>query len=217
MNAVAILLKPPTLGKTRLSPYLSDMMREGLIYSMLKDVIAAASGARFVDEVILVTKDMGAIYEGRKLGASIYDEGDLRGINAAVDALALECGRRGHQQLLILPADIPLITAEDIEHIYGVTGLNHVMVVPSADGSGTNALYMSPPGIIFPSFGAGSYQKHLNNARQANVAFSTRVYERIALDVDLPEDLWNVAAKGIGTHTTQFIETYRLLKTLTRT
>ena len=63
------------------------------------------------------------------------------------------------------------------------------MIVPDRHGSGTNALLLSPPGVIEPSFGPGSFARHAARAHAAQTVVRVAEVRSLGLDVDTPDDL----------------------------
>src|SRR5215470_5739582 len=129
---------------------------------MLENTFAAAAGARNVDRVAVVTLYAPAIELARKYGMDLIAEAEQISEGASVDFGSREASKRGATSVLRLPIDLPLITTEDIETI-----LAHdlpspsVVIVPSRDYNGTNAI-LRRPADLFPShFGPGSLVKHL--------------------------------------------------------
>ena len=64
-----------------------------------------------------------------------------------------------------------------------------VVIVPDRHGAGTNALLLSPPDAIEPSFGPGSFARHAARAREAGVSTRVAALPSLGLDVDTPDDL----------------------------
>ena len=92
--------------------------------------------------------------------------------------------------MLILPADIPLVSPKDINKIValGSDKAFAVVLCPSQNG-GTNALFKKPPNLIRACFGPNSFRKHVQEAckKQVNVRFYYSV--GTATDIDSVEDL----------------------------
>ena len=96
----------------------------------------------------------------------------------------------GASSLLGLPADLPLLEAQDVRAVLE-SGVDAPSVVISPDGAraGTNALLLHPPDALPFAFGPGSYQAHLHAARERGL--DVRVCERphLAFDLDTADDL----------------------------
>ena len=63
------------------------------------------------------------------------------------------------------------------------------MIVPDRHGSGTNALLMTPPQAVAPSFGAGSFARHAARAHAVGATVKVCDLPSLGLDVDTPDDL----------------------------
>src|SRR5207302_7322924 len=64
-----------------------------------------------------------------------------------------------------------------------------MLIVPDRHGTGTNALLLTPPDALAPSFGPGSCERHARQARAAGVAAEVVEVPSLATDIDTPEDL----------------------------
>jgi 2-phospho-L-lactate guanylyltransferase len=92
--------------------------------------------------------------------------------------------------VLILPADLPLISQEDVLTLIEKAGEPPVVVIaPDRHGKGTNALLISPSGLIEYDFGDNSFQRHCERARQTGARLEIVDLPSLGLDLDLPEDL----------------------------
>jgi len=92
--------------------------------------------------------------------------------------------------VLILPADLPLISSSDIQDFISHSGKPpEIVISPDRREEGTNALLVSPPGIIDYQFGPGSFQKHIQQAQRSSLRVDVCKIMSIGLDLDLPEDL----------------------------
>ena len=68
---------------------------------------------------------------------------------------------------------------------------NFLVIVPDLHQSGTNALFMSQPGLIKPMFGRRSYQKHIKQALVNSIDLTVWLNKKIQSDLDTPQDLEN--------------------------
>ena len=94
------------------------------------------------------------------------------------------------REILVLPADLPLITPEDIRNFIAYSGHPpEVIIAPDRRKDGTNALYINPADLIDFRYGEGSFNIHLDQAKKANARIEIVEGESFALDLDLPEDL----------------------------
>ena len=72
-----------------------------------------------------------------------------------------------------------------------------VLLVPSRDGTGTNAMLLRPPSAMRPALGPDSRARHLARARRAGLTALTRELPGLALDIDTPADLLALMAAGV--------------------
>jgi 2-phospho-L-lactate/phosphoenolpyruvate guanylyltransferase len=207
MNCVLVPVKALAQGKTRLSACLSPEERHALSRAMLTDVVTSACNAAGVDRVVVVSSDASLLQIARQLGVEAIDEGYPRGLNGAV-ALGTEfCLQLGATAVLVLLADLPLVTATDIERIFQqMNGEPQIIVVPCKEGDGTNALLRVPPEVVPTRFGGPSLAGHQQVARQYQVPCQVVNIPRIAFDVDSTEDLRWFASQAQPTQTHRVLQ-----------
>jgi 2-phospho-L-lactate guanylyltransferase len=190
MNGVIAVVPVKDLWgtKSRLKPILDPGARAGLTIYMMGRVISALRETD-VDEVCVVSPDRIVLDEAEKRGASPLAQ-ESRGLNPALEEGRRRATERGASSLLVLPADLPLLEAQDVRAVLE-SGVDAPSVVISPDGAraGTNALLLHPPDALPFAFGPGSYQAHLHAARERGL--DVRVCERphLAFDLDTVEDL----------------------------
>jgi 2-phospho-L-lactate guanylyltransferase len=63
------------------------------------------------------------------------------------------------------------------------------VIAPDRRGEGTNALLVTPIGLIEYAFGPNSYQSHVKEAAASGARLEVCEIVRLTVDVDLPEDL----------------------------
>ena len=111
-------------------------------------------------------------------------------LNVALTRATIVAKNYATNGVLIVPADVPLITPQDIRSMLEFIHDPPVVVVaPDRHHLGTNALLVCPVGFIQYGFGPGSFQRHCERARQAGARLEICELPSLALDVDLPEDL----------------------------
>jgi 2-phospho-L-lactate guanylyltransferase len=64
-----------------------------------------------------------------------------------------------------------------------------VVIVPDRHGTGTNALLLTPPTVIEPSFGPDSCDRHARVGRSVGAEVEVVDVPSLAVDVDTPDDL----------------------------
>jgi len=200
MIAALVPVKALRQSKSRLRPVLSDEQREALVMAMLADVLGLLAGVRGIAATAVVSPDAEVLAFARQLGAqAIHEPTRPRGLNAALAfASDVLCGQ-GAAGLLVLPVDVPLASAADVEAILNhMDGNPSIVLCPSRSG-GTNALALRPPGIISFRFGPRSSAAHQREARARGVPLAVMPLPSLALDIDRPQDLAAVLAQPNGT------------------
>lgn len=200
MRYILIPVKDLTRAKQRLAALMTQAERTRLAWAMLENTFAAAAAVHSIDRVTIVTLYEPAIELAKRFGMQVIPETEQISESASVDFGSREAAKLGAEAVLRLPIDLPLIAAEDIETILDADQPEpSVVIVPSRDGTGTNAILRRPP-TLFPShFGAGSLAKHIREAEQANAACQLLNLPNIALDIDEPDDLVELLKLGKGT------------------
>ena len=192
-------------AKTRLADMLSGEDRSALAQAMLRDVLTAVADCPAIAGIVVVTGDDAAAAIAAGVGAVVVEDGSP-GYNSAVRA-GLSHVRGRSADVVVLPADIPLVRAEDIARLASLHPAGPAVTVAraAADG-GTNALLMSPPDVIAVQFGTNSEARHVAAACKAGAAVRSLVVPRMAYDIDRPEDVVRFLGGPSETHT------YRLLR-----
>ena len=179
-------------AKQRLSPLLSPDERVALAQAMCEDVLQALARWQSRPMVAVVTSDSFA----RDLAARFHFEvvaDDNSGETNAIDMATAFCRERGAESTLVVPADIPLIDSAELQQIADSAPPGGALLVPDAAGRGTNAAWRSP-GDLFPlRFGNDSFLPHLAAAKTTGLPCVVLELPGIALDVDRPEDLRELA------------------------
>ena len=201
MRVALIPVKAFARSKQRLAPLLSSDERTALAVAMFRDVLAAASAARGVDRVCVVTSDGDALRLAAGAGAAALPEGEQRSESTSVDWGAARCAEMGARSVLILPADLPLLTGADVEAVLAAAGEGPgVVLVPSADELGSNAILRTPPEAIPSRFGHASFERHQREAARRGLPCRVLRLPRVALDVDEVEHLEALLAIEASTH-----------------
>ncbi len=85
--------------------------------------------------------------------------------------------------------DTPLIEASDVDAMAAAAPEPPAVVLAPSECGGTNCMLLYPPDVIEPSYGPGSFRRHLELAKRAGARVAVYSSERTRLDVDEPEDL----------------------------
>ena len=208
MRALLLPIKDLKNAKQRLAEVLTPEERFRLAQAMLADTIRAVQGVRRTEKIFVITNYEPALGIAEENGWEILREEQQVSESASVDAGSSICEQRGVSGLLRLPLDLPLVQASDIDDLLEVEcTVPAAMMVPSRDGTGTNALLRFPP-TLFPShFGPGSFAKHRREAAQAGATIFLRRNAHLEMDVDDESDLRELLRHDLGqTATGQWLE-----------
>lgn len=184
-------VKSLSASKKRLSSVLSPQERGQLTLAMLEDVLNALQ-ASTVNDIVVVSNDLSVNDFVGKFGAK-YLAQKISGLNSAIEEATEWSVQQGAEAVLVLPADIPLLSSEDIDRIVkmGNRGKHNVVLSSSYNG-GTNALFLSPPNLIRLCFGAKSFSKHIREAQSKGVCLRFYYSANVASDIDSSQDLGNL-------------------------
>jgi 2-phospho-L-lactate guanylyltransferase len=202
MKALLIPVKDPSRAKTRVADVLSPDERRRLAWAMFEDVSRAAGAATKADRVVVVTSFSAAIEHARRSGWDVLVEKSQSSESASVDWASRALRERGFDVVMRLPADLPLVEARDIDALFSVElRAPGALLVPSREGTGTNAIIRTPPDLFPSRFGPNSFALHKQEAARVGVECLVVTNDRIALDIDDPLDLVELLKCGRGTET----------------
>jgi 2-phospho-L-lactate/phosphoenolpyruvate guanylyltransferase len=189
-RAILLPIKDLQNAKQRLAGVLTPEERFGLAQAMLADTTCALWGVQRAHKIFVITNYEPAIEIAAKHGWEVLREQHQISESASVDSASRLCAERGIAALLRLPLDLPLIQPSDIDELLSTEcAAPAVVMVPSRDGTGTNAILRTPP-TLFPShFGPNSFAKHRSEAERAGAKIVIRRNERLEMDVDDEADL----------------------------
>ena len=189
-------VKPLRRGKSRLAEVLSQDERADLNQRLLVHTLDTLRAIPEIDQVLVISRDPAALALARDHGARTVQENGANELNLALTRATVVARSYITGSVLVIPADLPLITPEDVCMMMERAGKPPVVVVaPDRHGQGTNALLISPIGLIDYDFGPGSFQRHCQLARQKGARLEICELPSLALDVDVPEDLAMVGAQ----------------------
>ena len=183
-------VKPLRRGKSRLAEVLTQDERADLNRRLLVHTLETLTAIPEIEHVLVVSRDPGALALARDHGARTVQENGTPQLNVALARATILAKNYATRGVLIVPADLPLLTPEDVRAMLEKVKAPPVVVVaPDRHREGTNALLVCPAGLIEYDFGPGSFQRHCNRALQAGARLEVCDLPSLALDVDLPEDL----------------------------
>ena len=183
-------VKPLRRGKSRLAGTLSEDERTELNRNLLQNTLKTLSELKELEEVLVISRDPAALTIARNYGARTVREDGQPELNTALKRATVIAQVYATRGVLVLPADLPLISREDVLTLIGRAIDPPVIVIaPDRHEKGTNALLISPSGLIEYDFGEDSFQRHCERAKNAGARLEIVNLPSLGLDLDLPEDL----------------------------
>jgi 2-phospho-L-lactate guanylyltransferase len=169
---------------------LSENERTALNKKLLIHTVDTLTQLSELEQVLVVSRDSAALAVARMYGARTVLEDSASHLNIALEratAVATTYAARG---ILILPADLPNITPDDVRQLISVAekGVS-VVIAPDHHRTGTNALLVRPPGLLSYSFGENSFSRHMAQIKAKGLRHEVLDLPCLAQDVDYPEDL----------------------------
>lgn len=183
-------VKPLRRGKSRLAGVLSPEARTALNHFLLSNTLEILASIPEIACSLVVSRDPEALTIARDFGARTVQEQGAPQLNVALTRATMVASSHSVQAVMVVPADLPLLTRDDIQEV--VKRSNHppvVVITPDRHNQGTNALLVSPLGLIQYQYGPGSFQKHCEQAKKAGARLEVCECRSVALDIDYPEDL----------------------------
>ena len=193
-------VKSPQNAKQRLKEFLALEQRETLVRMLYTQTLAALCRAEGIDRVVVVTRDAEVAGHARCSGALVFEEHEQVSHSVSADAACLRAMELGASTVLLVPIDVPTVTPADFTQLAAsarpfASARPGLVVVPSCDGTGTNALARTPPDCIESRFGPGSCRAHLDQARSKGLPADVLRIPGLMFDLDTPEDVAELLAR----------------------
>jgi len=175
-------------GKSRLRPILGDDERARFARDLLEHVLGVLDACDL--DGILVATDGDDVEElAVRHGACVRRDGGQGTLATVVNDALVDSCRRGALAAIVLMADLPRIEPNDVKDLLAALVDHEVVIVRDHLGSHTNALALAPPTALATCFGRqDSFAAHCASARAADLRLRILENERIAFDVDVPDD-----------------------------
>lgn len=186
---ILVPVKNLASAKQRLAAFLNQPSRTRLAQAMLHDVLATLHSWKDRPRVAIVTGDPYAVELAAGYGFEIIPDPDNPGETGAIEMATRVCVERGVDSTLVIPADIPLIQVWELEEIMKNAPEEGSVLVPAADGRGTNAALRRPADLFPLRFGNDSFKPHHAAAQATGNPCVVLNLPGIAVDVDTPADL----------------------------
>src|SRR6202142_2175545 len=183
-------VKPLRRGKSRLSGALSEDERVNLNRFLLEHTLKTLIELEEVDQVLVVSRDSSVLAIARDMGARTVQEDGAPALNTALKRATVIAQVYASSGVLVVPADLPLLSREAILTLLD-RAINPpvIVIAPDRHKKGTNALLLSPANIIEYDFGPDSFKRHCERAEKSGARLEIVDLPSLGLDLDLPEDL----------------------------
>jgi 2-phospho-L-lactate guanylyltransferase len=198
---ILVPVKNLAFAKQRLAALLDQPTRTALAQAMLLDVLETLREWTARPEVAVVSSDPFALDLARRFEFQIIPDSTNRGETDAIEMATRICETRGLDSTLVIPGDIPLMQAWELEKILEAAPEQGCVLVPAADGRGTNAAWRRPAALFPLRFGNDSFKPHLTAAHATQKPCVVLSLPSIAIDVDNPSDLRQIAEAPGDTRT----------------
>lgn len=199
-TTVVIPLRGLHGGKSRLSSVLDPVQRSNVIAALAEHVLGAVLESNVADSIAVVSREhdlLHALQLHHPNVRPVVQTGESIGMNAAVDSGRQVALHMNTEQLLVISADLPLITAADLAAMQAIE--HDVTIAPDRFGTGTNAIMIRGRHQISRflfQFGRESRGLHEAEASRLGLSCSSFEARRIALDLDAPDD-WDMLTPGM--------------------
>ncbi len=191
-------------SKRRLATVFTPQERKRLTIAMLEDVLSALNTST-IDQILVAGEDSQVETVAEKFNAS-YLSVTKDGLNQTIEEATAWCIRQGAKSVLVLPADLPLVTSKDVNRIISLGAGNCCVVLSPSGNWGTNALYQNPPSAIPACFGPDSFIEHIRGAFNRKISTRLHFSEGLSLDIDSAEDLKKIFELSNETHCKKILE-----------
>ena len=206
---ILVPVKNLSAAKQRLAPVFDQPARTQLAQAMLHDVLAALHGWKAHPSVAVITCDPHAVRLATEYKFEIIPDLANPGETGAIEMATQVCMERGADFTLVIPADIPLIQAWELEEIVKHAPEQGSVLVPAGDGRGTNAVLRRPADLFPLRFGNDSFKPHHAAAHATGKPCVVLELPGIAVDIDNPSDLRQLIALPGESRAQQLLREWR--------
>jgi 2-phospho-L-lactate guanylyltransferase len=188
--AAVIPMKSLHSAKSRLSNILTAQQRKNLAMYLLDATITELKKSNFISEIIIVSIDK-AVENYSCLNNLKFIKDSDEGVNKAVILADHYCINNGINANIVIPHDLPFISAKEIDEICTISNKYHkcIIICPSKRFDGTNILFRKPPDVIKTHYDDNSYMNHLKEAYKLKIPVESLDLVKLRFDLDTKEDL----------------------------
>ena len=167
----------------------------------------------FFEKIILATNCPHAISIAGRHGITHFETGPDDGLNLAAGETVNHLLENGIRDMFLIPADIPLITEEEINSVLKAhPSAPSLTIIPSRDKLGSNCILLSPPSRMPLKFGPDSYFRHKEIAQTNGLKVNPMEFPGFGLDIDEPKDLFELLKAEGNTRSQKYLRQLNLVK-----
>ena len=200
-----IPVKALARAKTRLAAVLQPDECARLSRAMFMDVLSAIQEADGINHIAVLTNDTEVAELAGQLGHTVIADNTDGDLCDNLDSAARLIAARGGDTVLVIPGDIPTVTAADVETLLQKHS-GGLSICPAIRDGGTNALLCSPPDAIPFQFGTDSARRHAEEAARRGVPVARISIHAFFRDIDTPDDLLWLTSQTGGSHTVRYLQ-----------
>lgn len=209
MHGILLIpVKNLATAKQRLADALTQSQRSELAEAMLRDVLTAVSGALGRIDVALVTGDSRAQHLARDFGFGVIEDTRNESETAAIEMATARCEQNGYDTTIVIPGDIPLITADELHRVLDAAPAAGAVFVPAYDRRGSNCILRRPASLIPLRFGNDSFLPHCEAMRKTGRELVILEMPGIGLDIDNPHELELLVQRDGNTHAQRLLRSW---------
>ena len=176
-------------GKSRLSPALGSTERRAFMKRLLVRTLEQAAHFPGLQQTLFISACEEARVLASAYGARALQECAPGGLNRALRQAQRVLSEFGATRMLMISSDLPLVRAQDLQHLASALSADTIVLAPDRTRQGTNGLCLDPSLAFDFSFGPNSFERHLESVRRLHM--QSAIVERVGLafDVDIPDHL----------------------------
>jgi len=191
MRTAAILpVKRFSAAKQRLGAGVEEALRDALVRMMLADVLDALAATPAIELTIIVSGQP-PLPDWSRPGVMVVEDRLEEGQSAAASLGVERALHEGFERVLCVPGDCPALSPSQLQELLAAPAADgpEVVIIPDRHGSGTNGLLLTPPDVIAPSFGPGSFERHRSLVLASRATLRVQRPSSLLLDIDTDVDL----------------------------
>lgn len=197
--------------KSRLSSRLDKRQRERLVVAMLMDMLSSLRDVRNIDRVWVTTPTPALASLAAEADASVVPDTESSGLNGAFEqARVLISAEAPAATVLLLPGDLPLLAANEVEEVLLSNSSNGIVLVPSIVDGGTGALALAASCRLPLAFGPHSFAKHLAGAQMHGLKTHIVEARSLGMDIDRPADLEALLSRQVRGETGDLLRSWSI-------